>query len=240
MRENDTTALVEKLKRAAGDNLQSVVLYGSAASGEFRPKHSDLNILCLLRRLDAAELGKLRIPARWWAKKGYPAPLIFTLEELTQAASVYAIEILEIKSSRKVLYGEDTFALIEPRMDQYRAQVERELRHNLVRLRQGYITAGGNHKAVIALMTKSSSTFALLFRHALVALGEDPPGTKREAVERLAAKLGLASVSFRNLFDIRAGKLKAKSLDAELIFRDYLEMITRAVDEVSRRLQSQM
>ncbi|MGH9398463.1 MAG: nucleotidyltransferase domain-containing protein [Terriglobia bacterium] len=238
MEEKDTNALVERLKRAAGENLQSVVLYGSAASGEFRPKHSDLNILCLLRRVDPAELRKLHDPARWWAKKGHPAPLVFTLEELKRAADVYAIELLEIKSRRRILYGEDVFASFETSMSQYRMQVERELRHNLVRLRQGYIAVARNHKAVVALMARSSSTFALLFRHALNALGEEPPPSKREAVERLAALLGLSATSFRDLFKVRAGTLKAGALDAELIFRDYLEAVTRAVDEISRRLDT--
>ena len=40
---------VEKMKAAAGDNLVSVVLYGSAADGEFHPEYSDLNLLCLVR-----------------------------------------------------------------------------------------------------------------------------------------------------------------------------------------------
>ncbi|MGH9435717.1 MAG: nucleotidyltransferase domain-containing protein [Terriglobia bacterium] len=235
MQEKATNELVKKLQRSAGENLRSVVLYGSAASGEFRPKHSDLNVLCLLRRVDPAALAKLRDAARWWVKKGHPTPLVFTLDELERAAEVYAIELLEIKSRRRILYGEDAFGSIEVPMSQYRMQVERELRHNLVRLRQGYMTAAGNAKAVVALMTRSSSTFALLFRHALIALGEEPPPSKHEAVERLAEVVGFSATSFRDLFKVRTGALKARSLDAELIFRDYLEAVTPAVDEISRR-----
>lgn len=238
MEEKITSELVEKLKRSAGDNLQSVVLYGSAASGEFRPKHSDLNVLCLLRQIDPVELRKLRDTAQWWAKKGHPTPLIFTLEELKGAADVYAIELLEIMSRRRVLYGEDVFASFEIPMRLYRMQVERELRHNLVRLRQGYMVVAGKQKAVVRLMVRSSSTFALLFRHALIALGEEPPPSKQEAVTRLAATIGFSTTSFRDLFKVRTGALKASALDAELIFRDYLDAVTRAVDEISRRLDA--
>jgi hypothetical protein len=44
------TELVDRLKVAVGANLKTVVLYGSGASGQFRPGHSDLNILCLVDR----------------------------------------------------------------------------------------------------------------------------------------------------------------------------------------------
>jgi predicted nucleotidyltransferase len=237
MVEKDISELVERLKRAAGENLQSVVLYGSAAGGEFRPKHSDINILCLLRRIDAPGLGNLHAAARWWTKKGHPAPLVFTLSELQRAADVYAIELLEIKRRRRVLYGEDVFESFETPMSKYGLQVERELRHNLIRLRQNYMVVAGDRKAVVALMVRSSSTFALLFRHALAALGEEAPASKQDAVERLGDLLGFSTTSFREFFKVRAGEGKGRDLDEPVIFRDYLEAVTRAVDEVDRRLE---
>src|SRR6202041_1411268 len=42
--------IVEKLQSAAGDNLQAAVLYGSAVTGEFQAHHSDLNIVCMVKR----------------------------------------------------------------------------------------------------------------------------------------------------------------------------------------------
>ncbi|HLI29955.1 MAG TPA: hypothetical protein VKV79_02500, partial [Terriglobia bacterium] len=76
--------IVQKLSATAGGNLQSVTLYGSAASGEFLPEHSDLHLLCLLHRIDPAELRKLSSPVRWWVRKRNPAPVLFTLEELVR------------------------------------------------------------------------------------------------------------------------------------------------------------
>ena len=234
MHEKILAELVEKLKRAAGANLQSVVLYGSAAGGEFHPAHSDLNALCLLRSTDATELGKLHDVARWWAKKGHPAPLVFTLAELQSAVDVYTIELLEIKNHRRILYGEDPFEPFQPPTIEHRCQVERELRHNLVRLRQNYILAAGNRKAVLAVMTGSVSAFGMLFRHALIALGEQPPDSNQEAAERLGALLNFSPTPFQELFKVRSGTRKGASLDLSL-FKDYLEAIERAVSEIDRR-----
>ncbi|MGH9357768.1 MAG: hypothetical protein ACRD1O_01170, partial [Terriglobia bacterium] len=151
----DLCKIVEKLSQAATANMQCVTLYGSAASGNFLPGRSDLNLLCLLHRIDPAELRKLRSPARWWARKGHPALLFLTIEELVSAADIFAIELLEIKANRRMLYGPDVFQSIEVPMTLHRQQVERELRHSLIRLRQSYMAAGGNRKALQKLMVKS-------------------------------------------------------------------------------------
>ena len=41
---------VERIRGAAGTNLLAVILYGSAAAGDYVAEHSDLNLLCVLRR----------------------------------------------------------------------------------------------------------------------------------------------------------------------------------------------
>jgi len=234
--EKDLNELVQKLKAAAGANLKGVVLYGSAAAGEFQPKHSDLNVLCLLERLDAAELEKLNPAAGWWAGKGHPAPLVFTPEELRRSADVFAIEMLEIKASRRVLFGEDDFAQLEVPMSLHRVQVERELRTNLVRLRQGLLTAPKKRSALLGLLTGSVSSFTTLFRHALLALGESPPQGKRAVVNRLAALASFDPAAFHTVLDVREGKRSESEVEMGATVRGYLEGVARVADEVDRRL----
>ena len=60
--------LVHRLKEAAGKNLESVVLYGSAATGSYRPGSSDLNVLCTLVTMDVHELQLLAPVVRWWTR----------------------------------------------------------------------------------------------------------------------------------------------------------------------------
>lgn len=236
--EKQLDQLVSKLKQAAGANLKAVVLYGSAASGEFHPKHSDLNVLCVLERLDTFELEKLNPATVGWTRKGHPAPFVFGLEELRQSAHVFAIELWDIKAARRVLFGEDVIAGLDVPMTLHGLQVERELRTNLIRLRQHFLASPSDAKSLLRLMTVSTSAFVTLFRHALVVLGEPPPPQKREAVNSLEALLGVDMVSFRTILDIREGNRKARHVDAVATFRGYLESVTRVVEEVDRRLGS--
>lgn len=234
--EKDLAQLVTKLKEASGPNLKAVVLYGSAVTGEFHPKHSDLNVLGVLERLNATELEKLNSAAAWWVRKGHPAPLVFSLRELHQFADIFAIELVDIKANHRVLHGGDVVAGLEVPMSLHSAQVERELSASLIRLRRGYLVGGRDRKALLRLMTASVSAFATLFRHALITLGESPPERKRDVFERLAILLGFEAGPFQAVLDVREGKRGARDLDLQATFRAYLEGVARVVSEMDRRL----
>jgi len=235
--EKQINALVTELKKAVGRNLKSVLLYGSAVSGEFHAKHSDLNVLCVLDRLDAEAIEQLHPVVMWCVRKGHAVPRVFTLEELERAADVFAIELLDIKTNHRVLLGEDVFTRLEVPMRLHHLQVERELRTQLVRLRQGRLAAP-DRKAVLGLMTASVSSFSALFRHTLIALGNEPPGPepKRDTIDRLATLLGFDASGFHAVLDVREGKRTARDVDVTSTFHAYLEAVTRVVDEVDRRL----
>jgi hypothetical protein len=234
--EEHLTELATRLKKAAGSNLLSVILYGSAATEEFHPKHSDLNVLCILRDLSREELSKLQAASTWWAKKGHPAPLFFTLNELHHSADIFAIELLDIKAARRILCGEDVIASLHVPMGFHRLHVERELRNNTLRLRQYYVMHAADSRKTLRLMLSSISTFVALFRHALIALGEDPPLTKRATADRAGSVLGFDSSPFHTLLDIREGRKRERDVDAQATFDQYLNAVVKAIEEVDRRL----
>lgn len=234
--EQNLTDLVTKLKDAAGSNLLSVILYGSAATGEFHEGHSDLNILCIVQNLGRDDLSKLHDASAWWAKKGHPAPLFFTLNELRHSADIFAIELLDIKTAHRILHGEDVIASLPIPMDRHRLQVERELRNNTLRLRQQYLRHPTDSGKTLELMTSSISSFAALFRHALIALGEDPPPTKRSTMDRLGAVLGFDPFPFHTIFEIREGHKRERDVDVQATFDAYLDRVSKVAEEIDLRL----
>ncbi len=234
--EQNLTDLVTRLKNAAGSNLLSVILYGSAATEEFHPGHSDLNVLCIMQSLGRDDLSKLHAASAWWAKKGHPAPLFFTLSELQHSADIFAIELLDIKAAHRVLHGEDVIASLHVPMDLHRLHVERELRNNTLRLRQHYVMHPADSRKTLELMTSSISTFAALFRHALIALGEDPPPTKRTTMDRLGSVLGFDPSPFHTIFEIREGRKRERDVDVQATFDAYLDRVAKVTEEIDRRL----
>jgi predicted nucleotidyltransferase len=234
--EKDLNDLVRRLKEASGANLRAVVLYGSAAATEFDREHSDLNILCLLDRLNAASLRGLRPVTLWWWRRGHPAPLLFTFGELRDSADVFSIELLDMKQHHRMLWGDDLLAQLEVPMDLHRLQVERELRTNVIRLRQAYLRSRGRDAELVELMIASASSFAALFRHSLIALGESPPDGRRAVADRLAARLGLDSAGFLAVLDLRDRKRRVDGIDVDRTFAEYLNAVMRVAEEMDRCL----
>jgi predicted nucleotidyltransferase len=232
------TEFVNRLKAAISDNLKTIVLYGSAVTGEFRAEHSDLNVLCVVDRADAALLENAHGVAEWWMRQGNPAPLIFTVDELRRSADVFAIELLDMKLHHRILFGTDFLDDFEVPLHLHRLQVERELRTAWLRLRQAILAAPLSNKVHVDIMLKSVSPFCALFRHALLALGHDMPATKRETVDAIASLTGGNPTAFQTVLDLREGKRKKSEIDVEVSLNAYLELVEVVTNEVDRRLES--
>ncbi len=229
---------VQRLKAAAADNLKAVFLYGSAATEEFHAKHSDLNILCLVDQADAAHLEALHGAVEWWIRREQRPPLVFTLEELQRSADIFTIELLDMKSRHRVLYGENVLAEISVPLHYHSIQVERELRTDWLRLRQAILAAPRKSKVHLQLMVSSFSAFAALFRHALIALGEAPAETKREAIERIAQFAAADPAGFQTILSLREGKLKERDIDTEKTLNQYFAFVEAVTDKFDRQLEA--
>jgi hypothetical protein len=215
--------LVERLHEAARDNLQSVILYGSAARGDFHQAHSDLNVLCVLRSLRAPELTRVSPVVKWWTNAQHqPAPLFFAAEELQQSADVFAIELLDMQQSHRVLYGSDAVAGISVPMNLHRVQVEHELRTLLIKLRQHLLREPENHKELAAVLAKSISGTLTLLRHALMALKEQPSSEPRDVFARVASLAGTNASAFENVWRLR----EANCLDKDAVLSMYDAYLT--------------
>src|SRR5918998_838781 len=133
--------LVGDLRATHGDNLASVVLYGSAAAGDHVELRSDYDLLVALERITPEDLRLAQAPMREWRRLGHPLPVYFTTEELRDAADVFPIEFHQMERARVVLYGRDPFATLRISDVNLRHQTEYELRSKILQLRRLYIPA---------------------------------------------------------------------------------------------------
>src|SRR6266403_336219 len=195
--------LVENLRKAHGDNLASIVLYGSVAAGDHVEQHSDYNLLIALNRIASEDLRLSQNAMRDWLKSGQPTPVYFTVEELSRAVDVFPIEFLQMEKARRVLYGRDPFELVEISQANLRHQTEYALRTKLIQLRRLYIPASASVEKLSRLMSDSLSSFAALFRAVLILHGQKPPVTKAETVRDCALLLKLDDSPFKRIFEVR-------------------------------------
>lgn len=229
-------AFLDDVKATHGKNLASVILYGSAAAGDFVPKKSDYNLLIALNKITPKDLRNAQACMREWAKMGHPVPVYFTVDELQNAADVFPIEFHNMERARKVLYGTDVLANLNISDEFLRHQTEYELRSKLIKLRRAYIPASASVEGLINLMTESLSSFASLFRAVLMLLEFEPPVTKHEIVALTAQQFKMDGKPFEKIFNIRENNF-ARTLDevsANALFADYMEQIENLISAVDK------
>ena len=225
---------VERFKNAASANLHSIVLYGSAVSSDFHENFSDVNLLCLLHDVSAPAMVALSDTIAWWKKQKQSVPLLLSVEELTDAADVFAIELLDMKRHHRILHGEDLIAHLDVPLRLHRVQVEHELRTKLILLRQTFLTRAAHKQQVLNLMLDSVSSFVTLFRHALIAMGEEPESSRRAMLQQLHNKTNVDISAFLELLSIREGALKADALDGQAMFPSYLRTVESVISALDR------
>jgi hypothetical protein len=226
---------VSRLRSAAGDNLESVILFGSAVAGDFHPEFSNVNLFCVIRDSSFGALQALAPAVKWWDAQKQPPPLFMTRSEMKRSTDVFTIELIDMQQHHRVVFGADVLEDLSIPPNLHRIQVEYELQEKVSLLRQHLLLASGNDARLWDLLLRSVSSFATLFRHALIVLGRDAPVGKREAVQALAMQIGFETSGILQVLDVRERKADRKQFSVTDVFSRYLaalEQVTSAVDKM--------
>jgi hypothetical protein len=203
----------------------SAVIYGSAARGDFIPGRSDLNLMLILDDLSSRVLGALAGPFGAWRKSGYEPPLVIGRGEWALATDVFPIEITDMRCGFQVLRGPDPLAGLTVLPADLRHALEREFRGKLLRLRQGYVAAAGDARALGTLAGRSAGTVMVLLRALLVLLDRTVP---REPVELAAAAAAAMGTDGEPLLNVIRHRSERGWRFSPVEFESYMDSVARA------------
>jgi len=212
----------------------SVVLYGSAARGEYRPGVSDLNVLVLLRKVSPEVLRRAGELAREWVAEGNPPPLILSADEWGRSADVWAIEVADIRDAHLTLVGTDPFDGVDIRPEDLRLQCERELKGKQIQLRERYLLFAGQPEELGDLLMRSFSTFLVLFRTVLRLDGGPGERDAEVVVRQVAQRVGFDPAPLLEIHRARAAGQKLRPQADSPVVAGYLEAVARVVEHVDR------
>lgn len=223
---------VDGIKEICGENLNSVILYGSRASGEATEKYSDYNLLIVLEEDRFHDLKLFAGPVRKWIKHGNPAPLIFTMSRFKKSFDVFPIEFLEMKEHHKILYGNDPLEGLNIEQGNLRHEVEFELKGKLLKMRQGFIMTSCNQNKIRELLINSISIFLVLFRQVIRLTGEVPPAKRIDSLKRISELAGINTSPFVSVIKMKENAKESKGIVPETVFEEYIKEIEKAIDFV--------
>jgi len=222
-------------RNAVGDNLESVVLYGSTVRGDAQAPYSDLNLLCVVRSASRAELEKMASLVHWWSQgQGQRSPLIFTADELRRSADVFAIELLDMQRAHRVLYGAEIIAGIPVPMNLHRVQVEHELRTLIQKLRQHYLHGPAEEASLRTVLAKSLSSVVTLLRHTLIAMDRDAAIERQDLLHQVHRHLGVNVHALQAVLELR--KTPSAKGNVGSLYGNYLEVLEHICDQLDRVL----
>jgi len=227
--------LVDDFKNTYGDELISIILYGSAARGEYVYRKSDINFLIVLSESGIQRLRSALAVIPKWQKRRVATPLILTESYIQSALDSFPIEFLTMKQHYQVIYGSDVLAGIEIQTEHLRLQCERELRGKLLYLREGYLNTQGKAQKIKQLIRSSLPAFASLFSALLHLKNIEAPPLQHQIFARTAEVFSLEETLFKKILTFKEDKIKLNTTQLNQLMENYIEQIrklTQLVDQL--------
>jgi hypothetical protein len=223
---------VADYRQCYGNDLVSIILYGSAASGDFDPARSDINLLIVLSVASVALMEKSLPVQAAWAKKRFPTPLFMDKAYIASSLDSFPVEFLNMKSRYTLLAGEDVLEGLSISGDHLRLQIERELKGKRLHLLQEWLHVRQHRHDARELMDASLRDYSAIFR-ALLQIRSIPVPADRPALFRaIEQAFGLGDQPFSRMYSaLRQWKKK----EAETIFYAYAEALMKITDVIDKQ-----
>ncbi len=223
-------SFVPTLQDLFGDDLKAVILYGSAAKGNYVAGVSDVNILLLTGRTHPEEIMQLGNRAKKQIKKHKISLQFLTTTEFDNSTDVFPMEYLDIQNSHILIWGNDIVKSLEITRINLRHQIEERLRGSVHALRQALFASQGKSKLLSGVLTEWFGSQAALFR-ALLRLAEAPtvPEEPKELADSIGSTFNLDPTGLYALVKLREGDTHG---DATQIAVQVLQFLTLLVGKV--------
>jgi predicted nucleotidyltransferase len=214
-------------QKAFGNDLISLMLYGSAASGSWVKGKSDINVLAVLtpEGMDRLEDGFLLVEK--WRKRGVAVPLVMTRKFIDSSLDSYPIEFLNMKNRSALIYGENVLEPLMIKPEDLRLQIERELHSKILLLREGYLESAGSARHLRNLIQKSFTAFIALFHAMLHLKNVETPRDTPETIREMNRVFTIEANVFMLCFEIRQGTDKLSGKEVKGVFKQYMQEVEK-------------
>ena len=222
---------LDAARAAFGENLRSVILFGSAAEGRLR-RTSDVNVLLVLRAFERAQIDALREPLRV-ARAAIELEPMFVLDtELGEAAEAFANKFEDIRRRHVVLHGEDVVDALTISREALLRRVRQVLLNQALRLRDIYAERSLREEQAAAAVAEAAGPLRAAAASILELEGR-PAADSKSALATLAQEGGFGDV-LAKLSEAREQKVLEPGTAASALFD--VVGLARALYERAARL----
>lgn len=219
--------IIDDYKSLFGDDLVSIILYGSATGKDYRPGESDVNFMIVLSEEGIEHLDRaFKIVAKW-KKRRVAIPLFLTRVYVETSMDVFPLEYRNFQRNHILVYGEDILMNLSFNPKFVRLQCEREIKGKLLLLRQAFLETGGKGAALKGVMGQSIQAVLAIFEALVFLKGQEIPQEKRGIIKATSAAFGMDGDLFQKILDIKEQKIKPGDTQIKEIFQKYLREVRK-------------
>jgi hypothetical protein len=216
---------VRDLLLIAGEDILSVLVFGSATGPDYMPGRSNINIAIVVREINPAFLKKCLKHVASGFKKRIVAPLLLTRGYIESSLDVFPIEFLDMRETGLVLVGDDPFSHVDLSNSGLRLECEQQLKGALLRIRQAYLELGLAHGGIEKVLSESLNSLIPVFRAMLVLKGARPPRNKQDILGSVCEAFGVDPEVFLQILKLKLEMGRVSPEAEEKILRDYMKNV---------------
>jgi predicted nucleotidyltransferase len=229
--------IIDDCRQLFGADLVSIILYGSAASGEYVAGRSDVNFMIVLSEQGIDLLDRAFDLIAKWKRRRVATPLFLTEVYVETSLDVFPIEYLGFQNNHKLVYGKDILKGLVFDPQYLRLQCEREAKGKLLLLREAFLESQGKGKHLQQVMAESLGAFVAIFSTLLYLKGDEIPQQKREVIKAFCQAFDMDGRLFDRLLDVKERRSRLSASELTSLFNNYLrevQKLWKIVDELDK------
>jgi hypothetical protein len=227
---------VNDVVKTYGNELEGVLLYGSAVRGEFMPGRSNLNMLLVMSSYDLIVLKKYNGIHTRWSKEQVVVPLFLTAADIQSSASVFPLEYQDIHDCHRLLWGQDPFVGLHLDSRHLAMEVLQALRGNLLRLRQRLVEGRSTEEAITILLSLSITGLLPVLRGLLRLLNRPVLAHGEPLLKDLESQLNVDLSGLRDAWLLKREQISPGQKELPRLMDRYIESLTRLVAAAETRI----
>jgi|GEM_PF-909123 len=221
----------DMLKKIAGKNLVSLILYGNATLPHFDPTTGKLNFLIVLKEID---VDFLRNYARMMKRfRNTSSPLLLTPDMIKSSLDIFPIEFLSLKDSYIVIYGKDFLEGMDIRFEDLRYEIEQQIKRRLFNLQKEFLFSMERKADLEQLLTTSLISFVPLFKNILRLINIECP-LEGTMFREFCDELHLKPEPFFAIWSIKTGRGRFTKEALIKLFGEFLKEIETLASSLDR------
>ncbi|MFA4916638.1 MAG: nucleotidyltransferase domain-containing protein [Syntrophales bacterium] len=226
--------ITDDFRKTFGDDLISIILYGSGASGDYVPGKSDLNFLVIVSEKGIDDLERAMKTVARWRKRKVATPLFMTKSYILSSLDSYPLEFFDILRNHILVFGEDVLSGLSIDHSYLRLQLEREIKGKTLLLRKAFLETEGRVKQLRNLINVSLDVFISIFKALLYLKNLEIPPHRRDVIRAAAKEFPFDPDVFLKCADIKEGIGNFPTSDIQTIFKTYIREVKKLSEVVDR------